>query len=188
MTRIIGIAGSLRRGSYNAALLRAAAESAPANSKIETASIRGIPLYDGDVEAADGIPAAVTQLKDLVAGADALLLVTPEYNHSIPGVLKNAIDWMTRPGADIARVFGNKPVGLIGATPGGLGTAFSQTAWLPVLHTLGTRMYTGRSLYVSNAAKVFDGEGKLVDAAMQQRLRSYLEGFVDFIHNNRRQE
>ena len=181
MTRIIGIAGSLRRGSYNASLLRAAVESVPAESKIEAASIRGVPLYNGDLEAADGIPAAVTQLKDLVAGADALLLVTPEYNHSMPGVLKNAIDWMTRPSADIARVFGNKPVGLIGATPGGLGTAFSQTAWLPVLHTLGTRMYTGRSLYVSNAAKVFDGDGRIVDATLQQRLNTYLEGFLKFI-------
>ena len=181
MTRIIGISGSLRRGSYNASLLRAAVESVPTDSKIEAASIRGVPLYDGDVEAADGIPAAVAQLKDLVAGADALLLVTPEYNHSIPGVLKNAIDWMTRPSNDIARVFGNKPVGLIGATPGGLGTAFSQTAWLPVLHTLGTRMYTGRSLYVSNAAKVFDGDGSLVDANVQQRLTTYLEGFLKFI-------
>ena len=181
MTRIIGIAGSLRRGSYNASLLRAAVESAPTDSKIETASIRDVPLYDGDVEAADGIPAAVTKLKDLVAGADALLLVTPEYNHSIPGVLKNAIDWMTRPSNDIARVFGNKPVGLIGATPGGLGTAFSQTAWLPVLHTLGTRMFTGRSLYVSNAAKVFDGDGRIVDASVQQRLKGYLEGFLSFV-------
>ena len=182
MIRIIGISGSLRRGSYNAALLRAAMELAPPDSKIEAASIHDIPLYDGDLET-KGIPAAVAQLKELVAGADALLLVTPEYNHSIPGVLKNAIDWMTRPSADITRVFGNKPVGLIGATPGGLGTAFSQTAWLPVLHTLGTRMYTGRSLYVSNATKVFDGEGKLVDAAMQQRLNTYLEGFLKFIRD-----
>ena len=178
--RIIGIAGSLRRGSYNAALLRAAVESAPSDSKIETASIRDIPLYDGDLEA-KGIPAAVTQLKDLVANADALLLVTPEYNRSIPGVLKNAIDWMTRPSNDIARVFGGKPVGVIGATPGGLGTAFSQTAWLPVLHTLGTRIYTGGSLYVSGAAKVFDGDGRLIDANVHQRLKAYLEGFVGFI-------
>jgi len=181
VTRIIGIAGSLRRGSYNASLLRAAVAAAPSDNTIETASIRDVPLYDGDVEAADGIPAAVARLKDLVAGADALLLVTPEYNHSIPGVLKNAIDWMTRPGGDIPRVFGNKPVGLIGATPGGLGTTFSQTAWLPVLHTLGTRIFTGRSLYVSNATKVFDGDGRIVDAAVQQRLISYLDGFVRFI-------
>lgn len=180
MTRIIGIAGSLRRGSYNASLLRAAMELAPADSKIETASIRDIPLYDGDLEA-KGLPAAVTQIKDLAAGADALLLVTPEYNHSIPGVLKNAIDWMTRPSDDIGRVFGGKPIGLIGATPGGHGTTFSQTAWLPVLHTLGTRIYSGRSLYVSNAAKLFDAEGKLVDAAIQQRLSAYLEGFAAFI-------
>lgn len=180
MTRIIGISGSLRRDSCNAALLRAATELAPPDSKIEAASIRDIPLYDGDLET-NGIPAAVAQIKDLVAGADALLLVTPEYNHSMPGVLKNTIDWMTRPSDDIDRVFGSKPVGLIGATPGALGTAFSQTAWLPVLHTLGTRVYTRRSLYVSNATKLFDDDGNLVDAAMQQRLKSYLEGFVGFV-------
>lgn len=179
MTRIIGIAGSLRSGSYNGALLRAAAQLTPADSRIEIVSIRDIPLYDGDVEA-KGIPDGVTKLKDLLASADALLLVTPEYNHSIPGVLKNAIDWMSRPSADISRVFGNKPVGLLGATPGGHGTTFSQTAWLPVLHALGTRLYTGRSLYVSNAAKLFDAEGALVDTAMQDRIKTYLEGFAKF--------
>lgn len=181
MARIIGIAGSLRRGSYNASLLRAAIASAPAGSNIEAASIREIPLYDGDVEA-KGLPATVTQLKELVAGADALLLVTPEYNRSIPGVLKNTIDWMSRPGSDIGRVFGNKPVGIIGATPGGQGTTFSQTAWLPVLHTLGTRIYSGHALYLSNAAKLFDTDGTLVDEAIQQRLGAYLEGFAKFIH------
>src|SRR5216683_7475771 len=136
---ILGIAGSLRQGSYNAALLRAAAAAAPASCTVDIASIRGIPLYDGDVEAATGVPDVVETLKDRVAAADGLLLVTPEYNNSIPGVFKNAIDWLSRPPVDILRVFGGKPVAIIGASPGGFGTILSQEAWLPVLRTLGTR-------------------------------------------------
>ena len=129
MATIIGIAGSLRKGSWNAALLRAAAERAPAGTTVEIASIAGIPLYDGDVESEHGIPAAVTALKDRIAAADGLLLVTPEYNNSIPGVMKNAIDWLSR-GGDMARVFGDKPVAIMGATPGMGGTRLAQAAWL----------------------------------------------------------
>ena len=136
---IVGISGSLRRGSFNSMLLRAAVELAPADAKIEVGSIREIPLYDGDVEAEQGIPKPVQALKDQIIAADGLLLVTPEYNNSIPGVFKNAIDWLSRPPADIARVFANRPVALMGATPGGGGTMLAQTAWLQVLRTLGTR-------------------------------------------------
>src|SRR3982750_3698983 len=141
--RIVGIAGSLRSGSFNAALLRAAQEECPAGTSLEIESIRGIPLYDGDVEAAQGIPPRAAELKDKVAGADALLLVTPEYNNSIPGVFKNAIDWLSRPPADAPKVFGGRKVGLIGATPGGGGTMLSQAAWLQVLRTLGTQPWFG---------------------------------------------
>src|SRR5882672_2027130 len=114
MPKIIGIAGSLRAGSFNAALLRTAIEVAPAGTTIETASIKGIPLYDGDVEASQGLPQAVVELKEKVAACDGLLLVTPEYNNSVPGVLKNAIDWLSRPAADIPKVFGNRPVAVMG--------------------------------------------------------------------------
>src|SRR5438093_265917 len=106
--RIVGIAGSLRSGSFNAALLRAAVEECPASATLEVETIRGIPLYDGDFEAAQGIPPRAAELKDRVASANGLLLVTPEYNNSIPGTFKNAIDWMTRPPGDIARVFNNR--------------------------------------------------------------------------------
>lgn len=182
MTHIIGIAGSLRKASYNTALLRNAAGLAPSGCSLEIASIKDIPLYDGDLEAASGIPAPVAALKDLVAGADGLLLATPEYNNSMPGVFKNVIDWMTRPASDIPRVFENRPVGLIGATPGGMGTTFSQTAWLPVLRTLGTRPFFGKTLYVSGAAKVFDADGKLTDKDLRERLRVYvyMEQFAAF--------
>ncbi|MCW5800991.1 MAG: NAD(P)H-dependent oxidoreductase [Deltaproteobacteria bacterium] len=177
MTTIIGIAGALRRGSYNAALLAAAAELAP---EIQIATIRGIPLYDGDVEAEQGIPQVVAELKDRIAAADGVLIATPEYNNSMPGVLKNAIDWMSRPAKDIPRVWGDKAVVMIGATPGPGGTRLSQTAWLPVLRTLGTRPYFGRSLYVANAAQVFDAEGRLVDEKIRKVLGDLVAGFVKF--------
>jgi chromate reductase len=178
---VIGISGALRRGSYNSALLRSAVELAPPGLSIELASIREIPLYDGDLEAEHGIPEPVRALKDRIAAADGLLLATPEYNTSIPGVFKNVIDWLSRPPADIPRVFGGKPVGLMGATPGMGGTALAHAAWLPVLRTLGTQTWFGPRIYVSNAAKVFDTAGRLVDEKVRAGLAKYLRGFSEFI-------
>jgi chromate reductase len=180
MTTIVGIAGSLRRGSLNAALLRAAAGAMPSGSVLDQASIAGVPLYDGDVEAAQGLPPVVTSLKERIAAADGLLIVTPEYNNSIPGVLKNAIDWLSRPAADIPRVFGGRRVALIGASPGGFGTVLSQAAWLPVLKTLGTDVWAGGRLLVSRAGAVFDANGTLIDERVAEQLKSFLAGFVAF--------
>jgi NAD(P)H-dependent FMN reductase len=180
MIEIAGIAGSLRQGSYNRALLRAAAELMPEGAVMNVLSIDDVPLYHGDVEA-KGIPAAVVTLKDALASAAGLVLATPEYNNGIPGVLKNAIDWMSRPAADIPRVFGGKAVALLGATPGGWGTVFAQTAWLPVLRTLRMRLWTAQGpFYVSGAAKVFDPSGP-VDAELRERLRKYMAAFVDHV-------
>ena len=181
MPTIIGMSGALRRGSYNAALLRGAVELAPAGLTIEVASINGIPLYDGDLEAEHGLPEPVRALKDRIAGADGLLLVTPEYNNSIPGVFKNAIDWLSRPADDIPRVFGGKPVALMGATPGRGGTTLAHAAWLPVLRTLGTQTWFGPRLYVANAARVFDGGGRILDEAIRASLASYLGAFSEFV-------
>jgi NAD(P)H-dependent FMN reductase len=112
MPTIIGLCGSLRHASVNLMLMHAAAEAAPPGISIDIESIRDIPLYDGDVEADRGIPPAVNRLKDRIAGADGVLVVTPEYNNSLPGVLKNAIDWLSRPASDIGRVFRGRPVAL----------------------------------------------------------------------------
>lgn len=180
MTHIVGLSGSLRRNSYNSGLLRAAEAVMPEAATLEIGSIAEIPLYNGDVEA-EGIPAAVVALKDKVAAADGLLLVTPEYNNGIPGVFKNAIDWLSRPSSDIKRIFGGKPVALIGASPGNFGTILSQAAWLPVLRTLGADHWAGGRLLVSHAGQAFDPEGNLTDEAMRERLRAHLAGFVAHI-------
>jgi NAD(P)H-dependent FMN reductase len=181
VARLIGIGGSLRAGSYNLGLLRAAAELMPEGSSLEVHSIRGIPLYDGDEEARSGVPDAVTALKEALAGADGLVLATPEYNNSMPGVLKNAIDWMSRPPADSARVFAGKPVAIMGASPGGFGTILAQEAWLGVLRTLGTRPWFGAKHYVSRAGSLFDGDGNMTDPAAREALRGYLAKFVSAI-------
>lgn len=181
MTTILGISGSLRKASYNTALLHAAVELAPEGVRLEAAGIHGIPLYDGDVEATQGIPEAVVELKDRVAAADGLLLVTPEYNNSIPGPFKNAIDWMSRPATDSARVFGGKPVALIGASPGRFGTISAQTAWLPVFRVLGMKPWLGMTFYLSAAHKTLDDGHRLADPETRERLRKFLAGFAAFI-------
>jgi chromate reductase len=182
---LIGLCGSLRRESFNLKLLRAAAAAMPEGSSLQMESIRDIPLYDGDVEAEQGIPPPVQHLKDRVAAADGLLIVTPEYNNSMPGVLKNAIDWLSRPPADIPRVFRGRPVAIMGATPGPGGTLLSQAAWLPVVRTLGMRPWFEGRLGISSAAKVFDDEGRIVDSATQDRLRTFVAGFSAFADSQR---
>jgi chromate reductase len=180
MTKLVAISGSLRKGSFNTALLRAALAMAPDGVDIVEGSIHGIPLYDGDVEAAEGIPDAVTRLKDQVAAADGVLLFTPEYNNGIPGVFKNAIDWMSRPSADIGRVFGGKPFAITGASPGNFGTLLSQEAWLPVMRTLGTLPWFGAKLMVSRAGAVIQ-DGKIADEATEKKLRDFVAGFSTFV-------
>ena len=180
MTHIIGLSGSLRRHSFNRGLLRAATEVMPEGAVLEIGSIAEIPLYNADVEA-EGIPPPVTALKDKIAAADGLLLVTPEYNNGIPGVFKNAIDWLSRPSSDIARVFGGRRVAVIGASPGGFGTILSQAAWLPVLRTLGADHWSGGRLMVPHAGQSFDAEGNLTDDKVRERLRTYLAGFAEYI-------
>ena len=182
MTRILGISGSLRTGSYNTALLRAAQRVAGGGIEFEAATLHDIPLYDGDAEARDGEPGAVAALKRKVLAADGVILFTPEYNNGIPGVFKNGIDWLSRssPVGDIPSVFGGRPFALVGASPGGFGTILSQNHWLPVLKTLGVRLWAGNRLMVSRAGSVFDADGELVDAKMREQLAGFVRGFAEF--------
>ncbi|WP_102225715.1 NADPH-dependent FMN reductase [Acidimangrovimonas sediminis] len=176
MTTILGLAGSLRGASFNAGLLRAAIEECPDGLTLRAGTIAGVPLYNADEEAATGLPAAVQELHAQLAAADGLLLVTPEYNNGIPGVFKNAIDWMSRgPGLGL---FKGKPVAVIGASPGGFGTILSQSHWLPVLRTLGTRPWQEGRLMVSRAGQVFDADGNLTDAKTREMLAAFLAGFA----------
>lgn len=178
MTKIIAVSGSLRSGSFNTALVNAAVDLFPGN--IERGSIEGIPLYNEDDEKSDGIPAAVTRLKDQIAQSDGLLIFTPEYNNSFPGVLKNAMDWLSRPPGDIPEVFHGKPVALAGATPGGWGTVLAQDAWLGVLRTLKTQPWNQGRLAVSKAHTLFDDHGDISDPESADRLKNFLAGFIEF--------
>lgn len=180
-TTLLALPGSTRGRSFNRALARAAADLAPDGVTVEIGSIASIPLYDGDREREHGVPDAVKALKARVVATDGLLIVTPEYNHSVPGVLKNAIDWLSRPPKDIARVFHDRPVGVIGATPGRGGTRFAQTALLPTLRALGTRPWFGEQLYVARAREVFDDDGDLVDPKIRELLEGYVAGFAEHV-------
>jgi NAD(P)H-dependent FMN reductase len=178
--KLVGLSGSLRQGSYNTALLRAAAELMPSGAELAIHTIHGIPLYDADAEAAEGIPEAVSTLKDAIAASDGLILATPEYNHSFPGAFKNAIDWLSRPPADSKRVFAGKPVAIVGTSPGGFGTILAQNAWLPILRALGTQPWNGGRLLVSHARDAFDAAGALTDTSAREQLERFLRGFVAF--------
>lgn len=180
MPKIVGVSGSLRRGSFNTALLRAAVELLPPGAELKIESIEGIPLYNADVESAEGIPQRVAELKKSIADSGGLILATPEYNNSMPGVFKNAVDWLSRPPSDIKAVFGGKPVAIMGASPGGFGTVLSQNAWLPVLRTLGTNPWFGGRMLVSRAQSVFDEHGKMTDEAVRKQLQQFLIGFTEF--------
>ncbi len=180
-TRIIGLSGSLRAASFNTGLLRAAAAGLmPEGAELVVKTIHGIPLYDGDVEEKDGIPAAVAELGKLIAESDGLIIASPEYNNSVPGPLKNAIDWLSRIDDEEKPVFAGKAVAVIGASPGGFGTILGQNAWLPVLRTLQTRAWFGSRLMVSKAGGISDSTGLLTDESTKAKVREFLAGFTAF--------
>lgn len=164
---VLTVPGSLRQGSYNRSLLSAATTVAPATLQLRQADLHDVPLFDEDREDVDQGGPVVQQLRRQVGGADALLVATPEYNQSIPGVLKNAIDWLSRPTPQ--RVLDGKPVAVIGATPGPWGTRLAQQATRHTLAATGCIVMTSPSLFVRDAANVFD-DGLLVDDATASRL------------------
>lgn len=183
MTSILIVSGSLRAGSFNTALANAAAELAPVGVEVSVATLHGIPLYDGDIETSEGIPHAVLRLKEKIMAHDGLLLSTPEYNSGVPGVLKNAIDWVSR--ADMKVVFGGRPVGLMGASMGGFGTLSAQAAWLPTLKALGTEIYSGGGMLLSRAQNTVDGQGKLTDEPSREALLKFMAGFAAFVEKHK---
>lgn len=180
MTSILGISGSLRAGSFNTALLQAATTLSIEGITVEAATLHGVPLYDGDLEAADGAPAAVKALAARIQAADGVLLVSPEYNNGIPGVFKNAIDWLSRPVAGAPALLDGKPVAVVGASPGGFGTVLAQNHWLPVLRSLGVAPWFGGRLMVSRAGSVFDADGQLLDDKVREQLKEFMAGFAGF--------
>jgi NAD(P)H-dependent FMN reductase len=165
-------------------LLRAIVSAAPSGTNIDIASIQDIPLYNADVDAMSGV-SAVRELKEKISATDGLLLASPEYNHSIPGVLKNAIDWMSRPASDIPRVFGGRVVGIVGATTGQGGTMLAQAAWLSVFEALGLVPFFRARVTLSNAARVFDEQGRIADTAVAERVQKYITSFSHFISDVR---
>jgi len=171
---ILGIPGSLRKASFNRALLRAAIEVAPAGVKIETADISQIPPYDQDVHDV-GLPPSVLALREAIKRADALLFVTPEYNYSVPGVLKNAIDWASRPPE---QPFAGKPMGVIGASGGPGGTMRAQYHLRQIAVFLDMHPINKPELFVRSAGTVFDAAGKLTDEPTRALLVKYLESLA----------
>src|SRR5262245_7333831 len=191
MVKLVGIPGALRKGSYNRSLLRAAVAVAPAGTTLEWGAIDDLPLLDQDVEAASfkaigDFPAPVARLRAQVAAADGLLLVSPEYNQSVPGVLKNALDWLSREGPKGEDVCKGKHVALIGATPGLGGTRMAQTAWLPVFRALGLKPWFGRQLYVAGAGKVFGASGALVEDKVRGRLTTFVTEYAAEVERGKR--
>ncbi len=169
--KVLGIAGSHRSGSYNQALLRAAQEVAPVGMEFEEFDIRELPFYDGDVEAA-GDPASVVALKDAIRAADAVLIATPEYNRGVPGVLKNAIDWASRP--PLASPLTNKPIAVMGASTGRGGTARAQEHLRTALEYSRADVLEQPEVLVPEAYMAFDEEGRLVDDSIREDLAELL--------------
>jgi len=180
MAKLVGIAGSLRKSSYNRALIAAAKEAMPEGSELEVLSIDDVPLYNGDVEKASGTPDPVARLRKQIGAADGIVISTPEYNASIPGVLKNAVDWISRPVEGEGSVFAGKPLALMGATPGGLGTALSQTAWLPTLRDLRLVYWTGGGNFRLSRASEEISDGRLSESKMAA-LEKFMGSFAAFV-------
>jgi chromate reductase len=180
-TRILVIPGSLRRASLNKALGRAAAEVAPPLVAVDVADLAGIPLYDDDVYA-QGMPEAVAALRRRVAEADAVLIVTPEYNFSYPGVLKNAIDWLSR-GKD--QPFRGKPTAMASVAAGALGGIRAQVALREVLHYLETDTLERPELVVGGANGKFDASGKLTDEPTRAQLAKVVAAIAERVARSR---
>jgi chromate reductase len=180
--RLVGISGSLRKGSFNTMLLKTAIELLPANITIEILSFADLPMYnaDMDIPACVERPETVKKFRDVLAGVDGIIIASPEYNYSIPGGLKNAVDWASR-GVDSPLI--GKHVSLMGATTGKWGTARMQLAFLPVFNTLKMQHLNKFEVFVSMAQNKFDADGKLTDNDTREILKKHLEYFLATMEN-----
>lgn len=176
---IIALSGSLRKASFNTRLGDVMVERAPEGVTVELATCHGIPLYDGDLESAEGIPNAVIALRERIKRADGLIIITPEYNAGMPGVLKNALDWLSRPPKEMYPTFKDRATALAGSTPGGLGTTLAQSGALVVLRQFKVKLFPDH-LRVSKAADALSGEGD-IDQQTAQMLDTWLAGFAEFV-------
>jgi chromate reductase len=176
--RILGIAGSLRRGSHNRKLLRAARSALPPRVElVEWEGLGSLPIFDEDFEASP--PAAVQAFLEAVDGADALLIATPEYNASVPGGLKNAIDWASRPWGQNS--FHHIPAGVIGASIGAIGTAVGQQSLRAVLSFCNARQMTSPEAYITYSAERFREDGEVIDESTANFLKDYMAEFRDHV-------
>lgn len=176
--KILGIAGSLRAKSFNRMLLEEARQLAPAAVELRVYTLADVPLYNADLDQ-DPWPAGVDSLKQEIQAADALLIATPEYNHGIPGVLKNALDWASRPAGQ--SVLTGKPVGIVGASPSTIGTARAQGQLKQVLHGLVMPLFPYGEVLVAQAQHKFSEEGHLSDEPTRAFIERYLSEFVRWI-------
>ncbi len=171
---ILGISGSLRKDSFNTAALRACQQRLPEGVTMSLFDLTPVPLYNEDVRA-QGFPVPVQALRDAIAHADALILSSPEYNYSVSGVMKNAIDWVSRPPE---QPFDGKPIALIGATPGGFGTARSQYHLRQMFIYLNGLLLNRPEVMISAAHTKFDAQGQLIDTATSDQLHQLLQALV----------
>lgn len=176
--KVAAICGSLRKQSFNASALEAAAELAPAGLELEILRLNDVEPYNGDVEE-KGWPPGVASLRKAVEPADAVLFATPEYNYSVPGVLKNAIDWLSRPERKTP-IFG-KPAGMIGASTSKIGTARAQADLRSIVFYNGMPLFAGGEVLIMSASEKFDEKGRLVDEKSRELLAQYMAGFADWV-------
>jgi chromate reductase, NAD(P)H dehydrogenase (quinone) len=172
--KIIALSGSLRKRSVNTGLLRAIKAANPASVFVDVVTLHGIPMYDGDVEAESGKPESVKHLDGLIRAADAVIISTPEYNFSFSGVLKNATDWLSRGGSP----FRWKPVGVVGAADGPLGTGRAQYHLRQNLQGLEATVMPKPEIFVGNASAKFNSDGDLTDDDTKARIAAWLSSFV----------
>jgi len=175
--RIVGIAGSLREGSFNRALIRAATELSPSGVRITPFDLEGVPFYEASLDEGD-LPEPAARLKKAISEADGVLIATPEYNYGIPGVLKNAIDWASRPG--YRSPFRDKPVAILGASPSGIGTARAQQHLKLVLLGMAAAVFPWPEVAVAQAMNRIE-DGQVKDDGTREKIEELLAGFADWI-------